>query len=404
MSSENAISINNLSKAYRLGEGKSADLRQSIGRKFRSLFAPPQSKELFWALQDLSLDIPKGTVLGIIGSNGAGKSTLLKLLSRITEPTKGDFEIFGRVSSLLEVGTGFHNELTGRENIFLNGTILGMKRQEIKSKLDEIIDFSGVEKFLDTSVKHYSSGMKVRLAFAVAAHLEPEILIIDEVLAVGDADFQKKCLGKMDEVSQKEGRTILFVSHNMGAVKNLCSKVAWLSNGMIESYGSSAEIIDQYLFKAKTLSIRTFAHETSNVAYATEIALEDPGGKLTNSFEIFSDYRIRVKFVVNEVIKSFRLGIGFIGSDSTPIRTTFYRADEIRPGSYEVIFEEKDVFLSAGRYQLVVGLSAMAVTFQYLSDAIALVITDNQDKSKVVHANNGIIVNQMKATLIKGAP
>lgn len=246
--SEMAIRAENISKAYRIGAAKSGELRHSIGNKIQSLFRPDSSeKEVFWALEDVSFEVQKGEALGIIGRNGAGKSTLLKILSRITDPTKGRFEINGRVSSLLEVGTGFHPELSGRENIYLNGTILGMKRAEIRRKFEEIVEFSGVQKFIETPVKHYSSGMKVRLAFSVAAHLEPEILIVDEVLAVGDAEFQKKCLGKMDEVSKEEGRTILFVSHNMGAVESLCTSGILLENGHVLENAPVSEVIIKYL-------------------------------------------------------------------------------------------------------------------------------------------------------------
>ncbi len=244
--SKNAISVQGLGKEYIIGHKKSGDMRHAIGDKFRSIFTKNEEKESFWALKDINFEIKHGEAVGIIGRNGAGKSTLLKILSRITEPTKGRFTINGRVSSLLEVGTGFHMELTGRENIYLNGTILGMKRAEIKQKFDEIVDFSGVEKFLDTPVKHYSSGMKVRLAFSVAAHLEPEILIVDEVLAVGDAEFQKKCLGKMDQVSKNEGRTVIFVSHNMGAVETLCDKGIILDQGSLNESGSISEIVSLY--------------------------------------------------------------------------------------------------------------------------------------------------------------
>jgi lipopolysaccharide transport system ATP-binding protein len=202
--------------------------------------------EDFWALKDLNFEIKKGDRVGIIGKNGAGKSTLLKVLSRITEPTTGKVFIKGRVASLLEVGTGFHPELTGRENIFLNGAIMGMGRAEIKRKFDEIVDFSGVEKFLDTPVKRYSSGMYVRLAFSVAAHLEPEILVVDEVLAVGDAEFQKKCLGKMQDVSNSEGRTVLFVSHNLMALSSLCNKGIYLKNGQVRSQGEIEDTLSQY--------------------------------------------------------------------------------------------------------------------------------------------------------------
>lgn len=259
--SEIAVRVENLGKCYQIGQAKSGDFRQSFGGWMDKLRGKrngkaAESKE-FWALKDLNFEIKKGEAIGIIGRNGAGKSTLLKILSRITEPTKGRFEINGRVSSLLEVGTGFHPELSGRENIYLNGTILGMKRSEIKSKLDEIIAFSGVEKFIDTPVKHYSSGMKVRLAFSVAAHLEPEILIIDEVLAVGDAEFQKKCLGKMENVSG-EGRTVLFVSHNLGAVQALCHKGIFLVDGEISFMGEIKETIKSY---SKNLSDLSISHK-----------------------------------------------------------------------------------------------------------------------------------------------
>lgn len=244
--SDIAIKVEGLGKEYIIGHQKQGDLMNSFNTNIKRFFQK-NTKESFWALKDLDFEIRKGEAVGIIGRNGAGKSTLLKILSRITEPTKGRFEINGRVSSLLEVGTGFHPELSGRENIYLNGTILGMNRREIKAKFDEIIEFSGVEKFLDTPVKHYSSGMKVRLAFSVAAHLEPEILIIDEVLAVGDAEFQKKCLGKMDEVSKGEGRTVIFVSHNMGAIENLCSHGIILEDGKTFFVGDAKIAIVQFL-------------------------------------------------------------------------------------------------------------------------------------------------------------
>src|SRR5207247_905772 len=240
--SDIAIRVENLSKRYEIGAAKRRHdtLRDQLADGLKALFRnkgqPRQRKESIWALKDVSFEIKHGEVVGFIGRNGAGKSTLLKILSRITEPTAGHAEVRGRVGSLLEVGTGFHHELTGRENIYLNGAILGMKKAEIDRKFDEIVDFSGVEKFIDTPVKHYSSGMHVRLAFAVAAHLEPEILLVDEVLAVGDAAFQKKCLGKMGDVAKK-GRTVLFVSHNMAAVTRLCPKAILLDNGSIALSG-----------------------------------------------------------------------------------------------------------------------------------------------------------------------
>lgn len=267
--SENAIVVENLSKRYLIGHRLSSGgnykytaLRDVVGREVGNFVRKAtdvirgrqvvQGDEVedFWVLKDVSFEVKQGEVLGIIGRNGAGKSTLLKILSRITEPTKGRVVLRGRVSSLLEVGTGFHPELTGRENIFLNGAVLGMTQREIRSKFDEIVAFAEVEKFLDTPVKHYSSGMYVRLAFAVAAHLEPEILVVDEVLAVGDAEFQKKCLGKMREVSRNGGRTVLFVSHNMESIRRLCARAALFEQGSIVAVSDVMSITTNYLTRA----------------------------------------------------------------------------------------------------------------------------------------------------------
>ena len=246
------IRVENISKEYRIGARRAAytTLRESLTEKFRAPFDLLRRKQVqrenIWALRDVSFEVEPGEAVGVIGRNGAGKSTLLKILSRITEPTHGRIELYGRVGSLLEVGTGFHSELSGRENIYLSGAILGMKGEEIKRKFDEIVRFAEVEKFIDTPVKRYSSGMYMRLAFAVAAHLEPEILLVDEVLAVGDAAFQKKCLGKMSEVA-KEGRTVLFVSHNMTAVNQLCPRAFMLADGQIARFGETSEVIAEYL-------------------------------------------------------------------------------------------------------------------------------------------------------------
>jgi homopolymeric O-antigen transport system ATP-binding protein len=253
--SDPAIHVSGLSKRYRLGEREPYKaLRDVLMESFRRRHKP--DTETIWALNDVSFEIRHGEVAGIIGRNGAGKSTLLKILSRITQPTEGSADVYGRVGSLLEVGTGFHPELTGRENIYLNGAILGMRRAEINKKFDEIVAFSETEQFLDTPVKHYSSGMRVRLSFAVAAHLEPEILLVDEVLAVGDAAFQKKCLGKMGDVA-KSGRTILFVSHNMAAVQHLCENAYWLDHGKLAASGKVGPVIEQYL-RAVSGESRTF--------------------------------------------------------------------------------------------------------------------------------------------------
>ena len=257
-----AIKVENLSKIYRLGEIGTGTISRDLERWVKMNVLGKEdpflkigesndrsqkgSSDLVYSLQDLNFEIQQGDAVGIIGRNGAGKSTLLKILSRVTTPTTGKINIKGRVASLLEVGTGFHPELTGRENIYLNGAILGMRKREIDRKFDEIVDFSGVERYIDTPVKRYSSGMYVRLAFAVAAHLESEILIVDEVLAVGDAEFQKKCLGKMGDISKGEGRTVLFVSHNMGAVKGLCEKGILIKNGFLDHFGDITSTIEKF--------------------------------------------------------------------------------------------------------------------------------------------------------------
>ena len=258
---ENILEIENLSKMYKLGEINTGSLSTDIQRWFSKFGNKPDAYEKLvevndrqtkgesdyvWSLKDVNFSVKQGEVFGIIGKNGAGKSTLLKLLSKITKPTHGTIKVGGRIASLLEVGTGFHPDLSGRDNIYLNGAILGMRKHEITTRLDEIVDFSGIERYIDTPVKRYSSGMFVRLAFAVAAHLEPDILILDEVLAVGDAEFQKKCLGKMQDVSQKYGRTVLFVSHNVAAVKQLCTQAMLLENGTVKHIGSVASTLEIY--------------------------------------------------------------------------------------------------------------------------------------------------------------
>ncbi|UII27793.1 ABC transporter ATP-binding protein [Fulvivirga maritima] len=296
-----AIKVEGLGKKYEIGHKKEGDLRNAFGAKLSKLLGKTSNtKEDFWALKDIDFEIKKGEAVGIIGRNGAGKSTLLKILSRITEPTTGRFEINGRVSSLLEVGTGFHMELSGRENIYLNGTILGMKRAEIKAKFDEIVAFSGVEKFIDTPVKHYSSGMKVRLAFSVAAHLEPEILIVDEVLAVGDAEFQKKCLGKMDEVSKNEGRTVLFVSHNILAVEKLCGFGVLLNGGQLESQGNISSIVGLYTNLSKK------DNDTLNLSI-----IKDKSNLMIKNINFYSSHPNNV--IASGVKLKIEIGIQYVG-------------------------------------------------------------------------------------------
>lgn len=318
--SETVIKIENVGKQYRLGQVGTGTIAHDLNRwwyKLRGMEDPylkvgetnDRTKkgisEVVWALRDINFEVKQGEVLGIIGKNGAGKSTLLKILSRVTKPTIGEIKVKGRIASLLEVGTGFHPELTGRENIFLNGAILGMSKHEIKSKFDEIVDFSGVERYVDTPVKRYSSGMYVRLAFAVAAHLEPEILIIDEVLAVGDAEFQKKCLGKMKDVSG-QGRTVLFVSHNMTAVKTLCDRGVVLSNGTVKFTGSCDEAVTEYFKENKSGELITSKQYNEQDAPGAdfvrllEYALKDENGNTISSFNVYDKVYIDVIYKVKK--------------------------------------------------------------------------------------------------------
>ena len=317
--SDFTIRVEGLGKAYRLGVkaeqsdtlvGAIASLAMAPLRNLRRLqrldtfSTERESDDILWALKDVSFEVKEGEVVGFVGRNGAGKSTLLKILSRITDPTEGRVMIRGRVSSLLEVGTGFHPELTGRENIYMNGTILGMKKRELDRKFDEIVDFSGVERFLDTPVKRYSSGMKVRLAFSVAAHLEPELLIVDEVLAVGDAEFQRKCLGKMEDVAGG-GRTVLFVSHNMGAVQNLCPRAIALRNGRMVDEGPSAEVIRRYIGALMMQANNAFDpdnpdRKNSGVFRFTSARLTDTKGHPTESVMAGATVALRLGYESHE--------------------------------------------------------------------------------------------------------
>ena len=324
--SSSIIQVRDLGKSYNIphegGKESYTALRDLVANKAKNIFSFPKSLraedrrskasiEEFWALKDVNFDIQQGDRVGIIGRNGAGKSTLLKLLSRITEPTAGEIRIKGRVASLLEVGTGFHPELTGRENIYLNGAILGMSRLEIKRKFDEIVDFAEVEKFLDTPVKRYSSGMYVRLAFAVAAHLEPEILVVDEVLAVGDAHFQKKCLGKMEDVSKNEGRTVLFVSHNMNTINALCNTGILLANGNIVHNGNISDVLKLYLSESLGLCAEKKWKNGigDEVAKIMAVRIIDSNDIVKESFLI--DEKIGLEIEYNVSVPDFILWQGF---------------------------------------------------------------------------------------------
>jgi lipopolysaccharide transport system ATP-binding protein len=374
--SDTIITIDNLSKSYLVGHksasqgGHNETFRDAIGRETRNFVRNAvnllrgrqvllgDQVEEFWALKDVSFEVRRGEVLGIIGRNGAGKSTLLKILSRITEPTRGRIVIRGRVASLLEVGTGFHQELTGRENIYLNGAILGMTRSEIRRKFDEIVAFAEVEKFLDTPVKRYSSGMYVRLAFAVAAHLEPEILVVDEVLAVGDADFQNKCLGKMNNVATVEGRTVIFVSHNMAVVQHLCERVILLKNGAIAYDDGPEGAISQHLSDA-VRSCRVDLEgwtdrTTTGEARITELEWGD--GQSDASIMFGGDLRIRIHIRFNTPLKNPIFGLIIHDATGIPISNAQSTHDGLFPGNVadqhwvEVYFPK--LALYPGRYLL----------------------------------------------------
>ena len=374
-----AIKIENVSKIYRLGEYGTGTLTND----FQRWFAKVRGKEdpyltigeenerttrggnIIYSLQNLTFDVKQGEAVGIIGRNGAGKSTLLKILSRITYPTAGRIHIKGRVASLLEVGTGFHPELTGKENIYLNGAIMGMRKKEIDRRLDEIIDFSGVERYIDTPVKRYSSGMYVRLAFAVAAHLESEILIVDEVLAVGDLEFQKKCLGKMDEVSRGDGRTVLFVSHNMASIKSLCSTGIYLHNGMLKNIGEIPEVIQAYLnntTKADSEGVIPLGASTYNNGLARyhKLRIKNQSGAKPSLL-----YRAPIRVVAEidaiQDIKNPVLDIRISNREGYQVVhcSNIYRDDEKRVTLYKginVIEIEIDNLLQPGTYSLTPGL------------------------------------------------
>lgn len=323
--SDVVIRVENLGKQYRLGEIGTGTLGNDLNRAWARLRGKEDpfakigetndrtvkgSSDFVWSLKDVNFEVKQGEVLGIIGRNGAGKSTLLKILSKVTAPTTGRLKIRGRIASLLEVGTGFHPELTGRENIFLNGAILGMTKVEIRSKFDEIVDFSGVERYIDTPVKRYSSGMYVRLAFAVAAFLEPEILIVDEVLAVGDAEFQKRCLGRMKDVSINDGRTVLFVSHNMAAIKELCDNSLLMKNGMVHLQADTTTIINSYLEEGdQSASYENSLEKDDSKGYFKKINFYDEKGKHTNQFLGFSNPSIEVEYKIKSDFANFNVGM-----------------------------------------------------------------------------------------------
>ena len=407
-----AIVVENLSKRYMIGGVRRHDtLRDRLTAVFASSWrqlwrqrvanGTPPSEEEFWALRDVSFEVSPGDVVGIVGRNGAGKSTLLKIISRITEPTKGRIRLRGRVVSLLEIGTGFHPELTGRENIFLNGAILGMSRLEIRRKFDEIVAFAEIGPFLETPVKRYSSGMYVRLAFSVAAHLEPEILIVDEVLAVGDIAFQRKCLGKMQSVSADEGRTVLFVSHNIDAVRRLCNSAILLAAGRIQAIGPTQQVLNTYLhdhLSAVPLRIRAPDAQLQTSAYTTSVSLETLDGVRRSVVAVGEPWRVRVGFRACRDYNHFVIGLGLVAADGDPAQTAWSKPTAVTSGLYEVIFEQQ-ASLEAGTYTLLVGLSDSDQNLQQIEAARFDISGDNPLGYFPVTAGVGVVLNSMLVTL-----
>jgi lipopolysaccharide transport system ATP-binding protein len=407
--SDIAMRASDLAKRYVIGAAPVDTFRDRLALGVRSLFrrrgADPEPETTFWALKDVSFEIKKGEVVGIIGRNGAGKSTLLKILSRITEPTRGRAEIYGRVGSLLEVGTGFHAELTGRENIYLNGAILGMKKAEIDRKFDDIVDFSGVGKFIDTPAKHYSSGMYVRLAFAVAAHLEPEILIVDEVLAVGDAAFQQKCLGKMGKVA-KEGRTVILVSHNMAAIQGLCSQCFLLNAGELAASGPPATLVTQYLASAlqptasSALTQRSDRRGTGQIRF-TDVSLCDAAGQPIDFAISGQDISLVISYEAPEVDTLFS-GLDVHVSFYTTLDQFMFTCSsdgsghelKVLPGKGQVVCHIPGLPLGPGRYVFNLYSTLRGVIADWVTEAGSLNVAagDYFGTGRMVTHKDGFLV------------
>ena len=398
------IKVENLSKAYQIGQIGTGTISRDLERfwmtKIRGKEDPflkigetndrstKATSDIVWSLKDINFDINQGDAVGIIGKNGAGKSTLLKLLSRVTSPTTGAIKVKGRIASLLEVGTGFHPELSGRENIYLNGAILGMRRAEITRKLDEIIDFSGVERYIDTPVKRYSSGMYVRLAFAVAAHLESEILIVDEVLAVGDADFQKKCLGKMGDISKGEGRTVLFVSHNMAAVKSLCNNGILLENGMITENNSISYVVNKYISNSFNNSSTKIFENIKSVQNGIKSL------KILNK-EKFIRHQdaIVVEITLTNEMNSSEIGIAVLNSHKSKVFTTVFK---IIKNTKKLYCEIPGSLILQGLYSFDIASFRSDMVFEYLNDVCNFEIIDLENDFQIYAGNVGDVKVQCK--------
>lgn len=409
--SDLVIRVSQLKKSYfigheRVGAGYST-LSESLASSLRMLtrttrdmlagrpIVPGDDVEEFLALNDVSFEVRQGDRVGIIGRNGAGKSTLLKILSRITEPTAGKISIKGRVASLLEVGTGFHPELTGRENIFLNGAILGMSRREIHRKFEQIVEFAEVEKFLDTPVKRYSSGMYVRLAFAVAAHLEPEILVVDEVLAVGDSRFQKKCMGRMEEVG-KEGRTVLFVSHNMGAVAELCNRTILLSDGKVVADGATSNVVERYLQSGSRTEYIRSPQNSKHPVYVTRMSLLSAWGGQTEKVAMGEDAALEIRFVIERVLRGVsmaillsRNGANLLFSHDNDM-TPEFMDEERKPGEYVARIKLPLSRMKEGNYTIEVHIGVGVVNMTLPEVAIAFEV----ENSAINTSNKGYRVDR----------
>jgi lipopolysaccharide transport system ATP-binding protein len=365
--SDIAIRVENLGKRYHIGtRARFRTLRDTVTDTFAMAWrkrAPAPNAEWIWALRDVSFEVKQGQAVGIIGKNGAGKSTLLKILARITEPTEGTAQVRGRIGSLLEIGTGFHPELTGRENVFLNGAILGMKRAEIQYQFDEIVTFAEVEKFIDTPVKHYSSGMYLRLAFAVAAHLNPEILLVDEVLAVGDAAFQKRCIGKMGAVTEA-GRTVLFISHNMGAIVQLCPTVMLLREGRVETIERADQVVTQYLADDTTSTSDVHFDPASNAqspAILTRFWVADSTGMPIHTVDVTRNFHLGLQVHVRQPISEVDISIRVRNALGQPVLTTNLSDKSntlatFQPGVYTFLVDLPNHFLAPDRYSLIVAI------------------------------------------------
>jgi lipopolysaccharide transport system ATP-binding protein len=418
-----AIKVENLSKIYRLGEIGTGTISRDIERFVKTKILKQEDpflrigetndraikgvSDIVYSLKDINFEIEQGDAVGLLGRNGAGKSTLLKILSRVTSPTTGKINIKGRVASLLEVGTGFHPELTGRENIYLNGAILGMRKREIDRKLDEIIDFSGVERYIDTPVKRYSSGMYVRLAFAVAAHLESEILIVDEVLAVGDAEFQKKCLGKMGEVSKGDGRTVLFVSHDMQAIQKLCTQAILINNGSLRGTGDAHLVIDRYLKKetrnvlVKIIDPSSYTELQLTNGYAQQVQFEDLDGKKMEVIPVGKYWQVRIRFTMVTSKENFVVGLGIVTTNDIPVYTVWSKAAAIQPGTYEALFINDQILFATGHYRLAIGLSEYERSFHFIEGVLLFEILDIKDDNLMSDmrilktSGNGLVINPM---------